>query len=94
MSEQDKFTSTSVTAYQVGKIVFVGLDMTCKKPTEQFTPETILCGLPKPVAIWRQTVATENGGYVRIYANVNEGSIGVASIKTGRFFATFSYLCE
>ena len=92
--EQDKFTITSVKAYQAGKIVFVGLDITCKNPTEQFAPETILRDLPKPVAIWRQTVATENGGWARIYANADKSCIDVVSTKAGRFFATFSYPCE
>ena len=83
----------AVMALRSGKIVSVCADVTCKKVTGSFDPVVVLSKLPGVAGsqIWC-TLATESGGYMRIYVTY-DGELKIASPNTHRCFMYVTYIC-
>lgn len=82
-----------VTAFRSGNIISVCADVTCKKATESFDPVVVLSKLPGVAngQIWC-TLATESGGYMRIYVTP-DGELKIVSPNTHRCFMHVTYIC-
>lgn len=83
----------AVAALRSGNIVSVCADVVCKKVTGSFDPVVVLSKLPGVAVgqIWC-ILATEEGGYMRIYVTC-DGELKIASPGTSRCFMYVTYIC-
>lgn len=83
----------ALTVFRSGNIISVCADVTCNKVTGSFDPIVVLSNLPGVAngQIWC-TIATESGGYMRIYVTSN-GELKIASPNTHRCFMHVTYIC-